>query len=270
MSPQPGAAPEHLDVKDLRVVVTGGGGGLGRVIAESFADAGAIVHVCDVSLKSLQHLVDSRPDITGSQADIADPESVAEFFERTIQEMEGLDVLVNNVGISGPTAPLEDINIHDWRKTLSVNLDGQYLCAKHAIPHMKKVGGGSITNIASTAGQTGYPLRTPYAASKWAVIGLTKSLAMELGPYGIRVNAVCPGSLEGERMDRVIAAEAEAKGVSPEAIREGYVRQSSMRSFISPTHVAHTVLFLSSQGAGRISGQALAVDGHLESSVTTI
>ena len=173
-------------------------------------------------------------------------------------------MLVNNAGIAGPTAAIEDVSPEDWRRTLAVNLDGQYLCARRAVPMLKQAGGGSIVTISSTAGQYGYAMRAPYCASKWAVIGLARTLASELGPFGIRVNAICPGAIEGERIVRVIAAEAKAKGKTPEAVRQGYERQSSLRTFIDADDIARTALFLCSNAGARISGQTLAVDGGTE------
>jgi NAD(P)-dependent dehydrogenase (short-subunit alcohol dehydrogenase family) len=174
-------------------------------------------------------------------------------------------VLVNNAGIAGPAGPTEDCDIDAWRQTLAVNLDGAFHCLRHAIPLLKETGAGSIVNIASTAGLYGYPLRAPYVASKWALIGLTKTLAIELGPHGIRANAVCPGSIDGPRMDRVIAAEAAARSVSQASVREAYTRQTSLRCFIDAADIADMVLFLCSDAGARINGQAMAVDGHTES-----
>ena len=152
----------------------------------------------------------------------------------------------------------------DWLRTIDVNLNGAFYCARLAIPLLKASGAGSIVNIASTAGQHGYPLRTPYAASKWALIGLTKTLAMELGSFGIRVNAVCPGAVDGPRIDRVIADKAAARGVSPAELRAAYRGKSSLGTLINAQDIAETVLFLCSDSGARISGQALAVDGHTE------
>jgi NAD(P)-dependent dehydrogenase (short-subunit alcohol dehydrogenase family) len=146
-----------------------------------------------------------------------------------------------------------------------VNLDGAFYCLRHAIPLIKAAGAGSIVNLSSTAGLFGYPLRAPYVASKWALVGLTKTLAIELGPFGIRANAVCPGSIDGPRMDRVIAAEAAARGTSEAVVREAYMRQTSLRSFIDASDVAEMVLFLCSDAGAKITGQAMAIDGHTES-----
>ncbi len=252
-------------LEDKRVVVTAGAAGIGRAIAEGFHRAGARVHVCDLDPSSLADLAAEHPEIGRSQADVADPDQVARLFEDAARHLGGLDVLVNNAGIAGPAGPTEDCAIEDWRRTLAVNLDGAFLCLRHAIPMIKAAGAGSIVNISSTAGLFGYPLRAPYVASKWALVGLTKTLAIELGPHGIRANAVCPGAIEGPRMDRVIAAEAAARGVREASVREAYTRQTSLRTFIDAADIAEMVLFLCSDAGARISGQAMTVDGHTES-----
>ena len=182
----------------------------------------------------------------------------------------GIDALVNNVGIAGPTAALEDVTPEDWERTLRVNVNSHFYCCKAVTPAMKAAGGGSIVHISSTAGFTGFPLRAPYTVSKWAVIGLARTLAMELGEFGIRVNAVCPGSVRGPRIERVIAAEAAAGGRPPEYVRDCYERQVSMRTFVDAVDVAETVSFLCSERAARISGQVLSVDGNTESLRTPV
>ncbi len=252
-------------LENKRVVVTAGAAGIGRAIAEGFHRAGARVQVCDVDEASLAALAAAAPEVGRSRADVADPDQVARLFEDAQRQLGGLDVLVNNAGIAGPVGPTEDCGIEDWRRTLAVNLDGAFHCLRHAIPMIKAAGAGSIVNISSTAGLFGYPLRAPYVASKWALVGLTKTLAIELGPHGIRVNAVCPGSIEGPRMDRVIAAEAAARGVSAASVRAAYTRQTSLRCFVEAADIAEMVLFLCSDAGARISGQAMTVDGNTES-----
>ena len=171
-------------------------------------------------------------------------------------------MLVNNAGIAGPTANLEDCSPEDWRRTLAVNLDGAYLCTRRAFPIMKKAQSGSIVNLSSSAGIFGFARRTPYASAKWAIVGLTKSLALELGPFGIRVNCICPGPVEGARIERVIAAEAKASGRSPNEVRSTMVQYNALKTFISPHDIANMILFLCSPAGARISGQALPVDGY--------
>ncbi|MFQ6017677.1 MAG: SDR family oxidoreductase [Kiloniellaceae bacterium] len=255
----------HDSLKDKRVVVTAAGAGIGKAIAEAFQAAGARVHVCDSDAGSLAALRRAAPEIGATPADVSDPAQVERLFDEALTGLGGLDVLVNNAGIAGPIGEIEDCTPEAWRRTLAVNLDGQFYCLRRAVPALKQAGGGSIVNIASTAGLRGYPLRAPYAAAKWAVVGLTRSLAIELGPHKIRVNAVCPGSVAGPRMERVIAAEAAARGLSAQAVRQGYLRQTSLRCFVSAVDIANMVLFVCSDAGAKISGQALSVDGNTES-----
>ena len=247
-----------------RVFISAGAGGIGRAIADRFLQAGAHVRLCDIDEAALTRLEGTQNRLSGLRADVADPEQMEVAFQTLAQVLGGLDVLVNNAGISGPTATTESITPADWQRTIDVNLNGAFYCSRLAIPLLKASGGGSIINIASTAGLHGYPLRAPYAASKWALIGFTKTLAMELGPFGIRVNAVCPGSVDGPRIEGVYAAKAAARGVSVEEIREAFRQKSSLRTLIAPDDVAETILFLCSDSGARISGQVLAVDGHTE------
>ncbi len=247
-----------------RVFISAAAAGIGRAIADHFLQAGAYVCLCDVDDAALALLEGKQERLSGIRADVADPQQIEVAFQTVEQELGGLDVLVNNAGISGPTANTENISPADWQRTIDVNLNGAFYCSRLAIPLLKASRGGSIINIASTAGLHGYPLRAPYAASKWALIGLTKTLAMELGPHGIRVNAVCPGSVEGPRIESVYAAKAAARGVTVEEIRAAFRRKNSLRTLISPDDVAETILFLCSDSGARISGQTLAVDGHTE------
>ena len=186
---------------------------------------------------------------------------VAELADRH----DRLDILVNNAGIAGPTAHVEDIDAGDWDQTIAVNLNGQFYCARRAVPMLKAAGGGSIINMSSSVAFSGCPMRAPYTAAKWAVIGFTKTLAMELGSDGIRVNAICPGSVEGPRIDAVIERDAQRRGIDTEEIRDLYLRQSSLRCFIGADDVANLAVFLASDAGAKISGQALGLDGHTES-----
>ena len=244
-----------------RVLVTGGGSGIGRAMADAFAASGASVWVIDPDLDA----IDSCPEDWGrSPVDVADEQALRQVFAG-IEELWGeLDVLCANAGISGPTAPVEEVVLDDWRRCLAVNLDGAFLAAKHAAPMMKRAGGGAILLTSSTAGLFGYPNRAPYAVAKWGVIGLMKTLAMELGPHGIRANAICPGAVEGPRMDGVIAREAAAKGMTEDEVRAGYASGTSMRRFIRPEDIAEMAVFLASPHARLVSGQTIAVDGHTE------
>jgi NAD(P)-dependent dehydrogenase (short-subunit alcohol dehydrogenase family) len=247
-----------------RVLVTAGGAGIGRAIAAAFLSSGARVWICDTDAHALAATRDVYPNLGGSRTDIADEVAVDAMFGAIEQAFGGLDILVNNAGTAGPTGPIEALDPAEWRRCVAVNLDGAFLCARRAVPLLKTAGGGAIVNISSTAGLMGYPLRTPYASAKWAVIGLTRSLAIELGSFRIRVNAICPGSVEGARMARVLKAEAAARGVSEEEVREAYVRTTSMRSFVRAEDIAAMALFLCSDLGASISGQAIAVDGNTE------
>ncbi|NKB61066.1 MAG: SDR family oxidoreductase [Gammaproteobacteria bacterium] len=258
------------------VVVTAGASGIGYFIAKSFLKAGANVHIIDIDKKALEQAkvdldqsTDSCPDhdlgtVLFSQADVSNEANVDEVFKRHQDGMGGVDVMVNCAGIAGPTAPVEDVTLAQWHQCLGVNLDATFLFSRKVVPLMKEAKKGRIINISSTAGWHGYPLRSPYASAKWAIIGFTKSLAMELGKHGITANAICPGSVDGDRMDRVIAAEARNKNVSEEEIRHNYTKGCSMRTFISGQDIADMALFLASQSASRVSGQIMNVDGHLE------
>ncbi len=245
----------------LRVMVTAGAGGIGLAVAKAFAGSSAKVFVCDLDRAALAGL---PPDWGRRAADVSDESAVAELFEAVTAQLGGLDVLVNCAGIAGPTGSLESLALAAWRRCLAVNLDATFLCSRAAIPLLRQAGGGLIVNFSSTAGFMGYPGRTPYATAKWGIIGLTKSLAMELGPEGIRVNALCPGAVEGERMARVIAAESKKTGRSEAEIRRDYASATSLRRFMTAEEMAGMVLYLASAPGSAVTGQALPVDGHTE------
>lgn len=244
-----------------RVLITGGGSGIGKAMAETFAAEGARVFITDVNQDVLAECPDSWLKMAG---DASSPEHMREVFARIAGEWGSLDVLCANAGIAGPTALVEDIEPEDFRRCVAVNLEGAFLAAKYAAPMMKAQKSGVILITSSNAGLNGFPNRAPYAAAKWAEIGLMKTLAMELGPYGIRANAIAPGCVEGPRIEGVIAREAKAKGTPPEIIRAGYEAGVSMRSFVTAQDVANMAVFLASEGARLVSGQVIAVDGHTE------
>jgi NAD(P)-dependent dehydrogenase (short-subunit alcohol dehydrogenase family) len=244
-------------------LITAGAAGIGRAMAEAFISQGYRVHVCDNDPAAIDSLLQANPDISATQSDISDVTQVAQVFDDLTKQYGRLDVLVNNAGIAGPTAHVEDIDPAEWDRTIAVNLSGHFYCTRQAIPLLKE-SRGSIINIASNAAFTGCPGRAPYTASKWAIVGLTKTLAMELGPDGIRVNAICPASVAGDRLNGVIERDAQRRGQSVETIRDVYLRQSSLRTFIQPDDVANLALFLASDLASKISGQAIGLDGHTE------
>lgn len=246
------------------VLISGGAAGIGRTIAGAFLEAGAAVHVFDASPEHIEDFLAGHPSATATQADISSPDDVDKGFDELRNHYGRLSVLVNNAGVAGPTAPVEDTPIDAWAGCIDVDLNGFFYVTRRAVPLLKKQPGASIINIASTAALHGYPLRSAYAASKWAQIGLTKTWAMELGPHGIRVNAVSPGSVEGARIDAVIERDAKVRGLTAEEVRDVYLRQTSMRTFISADDVANMTVFLASDGAARVSGQVIAVDGYTE------
>jgi len=246
-----------------RVLVTAGASGIGWAIARRFASDGASVQVCDVDPAAVER-AGAVPNITASQVDVAEPDTLSDWVDSAMSDMRGVDVLVNNAGIAGPTAPVEEVTIEQWRHCLAVGLESHFVTSRLVVPALKEQGSGAIVCISSTAGQYGYGLRTPYAAAKWAVIGLVKSLAIELGPYGVRANAVCPGSVDGPRMQGVIDAEAKARGTDRDVVEKNYLRGQSVKRFVDADEIADLCGFLASPEAAMITGQAIAVDGHTE------
>ena len=238
------------------VLITAGANGIGLAIAQAFAATGARVWVTDVDQAALAALPDG---LRGTLVDVVDEPAMAGLFALIAAEWGGLDVVCANAGIKGPTAPVAEMPLEGWRDCLAVNLDGAFLTAKHAIPLMGR--GGTLLFTSSTAGIYGFPYRSPYAAAKWAVIGLMKTLAMELGPQGIRCNAILPGSVNGPRIDRVFADEAVAKGMTPAAVRAGYEQGTALRSLVDADDIANMAVFLASPGARLVSGQTITVDG---------
>jgi len=246
--------------KGLRVLVTAGAAGIGLAIARTFRDHGARVHVCDVDDKTLGAL---DQDITKTRADVSSLPDVERLFADVQKALGGLDVLVNNAGIAGPTGKVEDIKVEDWDRCIAIDLSGMFYCTRKAMPMIKAAGGGSIVNLSSAAGRHGFPQRSPYCAAKWGVVGFTKALAVEAGPDKVRVNALLPGIVEGERIERVIAAKAKAHGVSHEAFRRTFLETTSLHSTVTAQDIANMALFVSTAPGSRITGQALAVDGDV-------
>jgi NAD(P)-dependent dehydrogenase (short-subunit alcohol dehydrogenase family) len=241
-----------------RVLITAGAAGIGLAMARGFAAAGADVWVTDVDDAALSAL---PAGIRGERVDVADEAAMDALFARIGAAWGGLDVLCANAGIKGPTASVAEMPLDGWRACLGVNLDGALLAARGAARIMERQGAGVMLFTSSTSGLYGTPYRAPYSAAKWAVIGLMKTVAMELGPKGIRANAICPGSVNGPRIDRVIEAEAAAKGMTPEAVRAGYASGTALGRLSDPEDVAAMAVFLASPAARMISGQAIAVDG---------
>jgi NAD(P)-dependent dehydrogenase (short-subunit alcohol dehydrogenase family) len=254
----------NLGIKGLRVLVTAGAGGIGLEIARAFVAEGARVHVCDVDAKALRALGLSDPKITRSKADVSDRKQIAKLFKEALTALKGLDVLVNNAGIAGPTGKVDEIAPEDWDRTLAIDITGQFNCTRLAVPNLRQSRNASIVNLSSAAGRLGFPLRTPYAAAKWAVVGFSKSLAAELGPEGIRVNAIQPGIVSGERIDRVMENKAKARGISPAEMLKEALSVVSMRTTVTPQQIADTIVFICSERGRTISGQAVSVCGDTQ------
>ncbi|HXJ51308.1 MAG TPA: SDR family oxidoreductase [Burkholderiales bacterium] len=251
----------EYSAKGLRVVVTAGAAGIGRAIARTFADHGARVHICDVDEAALKESASVLPQATRTRADVANVADVERLFRDARERLGGLDVLVNNAGIAGPTAKVEDIRPEDWDRCIAVDLNGMFYCTRQAMPLIKAAGGGSIINLSSIAGRFGFAMRTPYSAAKWAVVGFTQSLAVEAGPDKVRVNCIQPGIVEGERVERIIAAKAESLGVSSDEILQRMVEGVSLKTTVTAQDIANTALFLASDAGRHISGQAISVCG---------
>jgi NAD(P)-dependent dehydrogenase (short-subunit alcohol dehydrogenase family) len=249
----------------LKVLVTAGASGIGAVVARAFSEAGAHVHVCDVDRAALDRLATALPQVTSSMADAAIERDVDLVFDDVRGTLGGLDVLVNNAGIAGPTGAIDGLEAGAWERTVAVNLNSQFLFTRRAVPMLKaSAANPCVVAMSSVAGRLGYAYRTPYASTKWAVVGLMKSLAVELGPHGVRVNAILPGTVEGARIDAVIAARAEATGVTAQDMRNEYIRKASLRRMVTADDVAAMALFLSSPAARNLTGQAISVDANLE------
>jgi NAD(P)-dependent dehydrogenase (short-subunit alcohol dehydrogenase family) len=252
-----------LDLKGLRVLVTAGASGIGLEIARRFIDEGARVHSCDVDDAALRDL--SEMKVTWTKADVASRSDVDRLFADVQTSLGGLDVLVNNAGIAGPTGRVDEIDPAEWDRTIAIDLTGQFNCARKAVPMLKSSRNASIVNLSSVAGRLGFPLRSPYAAAKWGVVGFTKALAAELGEYGIRVNAIQPGLVAGDRIRRVIESKARALNKSFEEMEHALLEKVSLRTMVTPTQLADQILFLCSRRGATISGQAISICGDTQS-----
>ena len=261
----PASAEDFLGgLKGQRVVITAGAGGIGLAIADTLAKLGARLVICDVSDEGLAAIGDTVKVEAAIKADVSVDADVDRLFETASSVLGGLDALINNAGIAGPTGGVDEISPDDWRRCLDIGLTGQFLCARRAVPLIKAAGGGSIVSMSSAAGRHGYAFRSPYSAAKFGVIGFTQSLAKELGPHGIRVNAILPGIIEGPRIEGVISARAKQIGISHEEMTGRYLQNISLRRMTSPYDVAAMIAFLLSDAGINISGQSLGVDGNVE------
>ena len=254
-------------LKNKKIIISAGASGIGWATTKICVAKGALVYLCDVNPKAINK-VKKHPlynkRIFVSETEASDETEVIDFFHKIKKKFRNLDALINNVGVAGPTGTIEKLDSSEWENTLHVNVNSHFYFTKQAIPLLKKSNNSSIVNISSTAGIMGYPLRSPYAVSKWGVVGLTKTLAMELGKYKIRVNAVCPGTIKGDRMKRVIKAKAKLMKVSQKLIEKDFISMSSLKSWVTEEDIGNVCAFLISNEASKISGQVIAVDGNTE------
>ncbi|WP_436644397.1 SDR family oxidoreductase [Microbaculum sp. FT89] len=248
----------NLELEGARVIVTAGAQGIGRAIVEAYLAEGARVATCDIAEDALATLPD---DVFRMHADMGDAGHIERFMAAALDHLGGLDVLVNNAGIAGPTGPVDEIDPNDWDTCLAICLSSQFHCARHAVPALRKSDNASIVNLSSIAGRVGFAMRTPYAAAKWGVIGFTKSLSIELGPDGIRCNAILPGIVAGDRQRRVLEAKAQRRGMSFEQIEAEAFSYTSIKQYVQPAQIADQILFVTSPRGRTISGQALSVCG---------
>ena len=256
----------HQKLVNKNIIISAAADGIGWSIAEHCMSNGANVFLTDIDENKLSLLKNHKNYNTNlflTKVKANDPEDVLSYFLKLKDHISNIDGLINNIGIAGPTGKIEDLEIEEWKNTIDVNINSHFYFTKYSIPFLKK-NGGSVINISSTAGLFGFPLRTPYAASKWATIGLTKSLAIELGEFNIRVNAICPGSVSGDRMKKVIEAKAQSMGISENVLQKDFESMTSLKTFVDKEDIANMVVFLLSDEAKKISGQVMTVDGNTE------
>ena len=247
-----------------RALITGAGSGIGKVMAQHFEKAGARIWICDADTNNLKQSLKENSDWNGTPCDVSDENQVDQLFKEMPESFGGLEILVNNAGIAGPTAPVEEIYPDEWRRSVGVNLNGAFYCTRLATPLLKNSKKTTIINISSVAGRLGFARRLPYASTKWAMIGFTESLAKELGPSGIRVNALLPGIVEGPRIEGVFQARAKSEGVPYEEVRDRVLNNVSMKRMVSAGDVAEMAVFLCSEAGKKISGQSISVCGNVE------
>lgn len=244
-----------------KVLVTAGAGGIGLEIVKAFAAVGAKTFVCDINDSALKELERETPGVITRVCDISKRTEIETMVKFGADALGGLDVLVNNAGIAGPTAPVEEINPDEWEKVMQIDINGTFNVTRMAIPYLKKSGSGVIINMSSLAGRFGYANRSPYSTAKWGIIGFTKTLSIELGKYGIRANAILPGAVAGPRIDKVLQGRAEANHTTLEEEKDNTMAIRSLKGFIDPKDIAALAVFLASDSAKMISGQILPIDG---------
>jgi NAD(P)-dependent dehydrogenase (short-subunit alcohol dehydrogenase family) len=247
-----------------KVLITAGAAGIGLEIVRAFISSGARVFTCDIDAAALGRTAAAMPGLETAVCDVGDRAAVEAMVADAAARLGGIDVLVNNAGIGGPNSPVHELDPNDWDAVLRVNLTGTFDVTRHAIPHLIRSGKGVIINMSSAAGRFGYPNRSPYAASKWALIGFTKTLSMELGEHNVRVNAIAPGGVDGERVERVFQGRAQAAGKSVAEMKERAMVNQSLKQLVDPKDVAALALFLASDAAKAISGQVLPIDGDMQ------
>jgi NAD(P)-dependent dehydrogenase (short-subunit alcohol dehydrogenase family) len=244
-----------------RVLITAAAGGIGLAIAKAFAAEGDRVHICDIDEPALARVTAEHDAITGSVCDISDRSAVESFVPEAAEALGGIDVLVNNAGVSGPTTAVQDLDPDAWEAVLAVNLTGTFNVTRHAIPHLKRSDAGVILIMSSLAGRFGYENRSPYATAKRGLLGFAETLALELGQDGVRVNAIAPGAVLGERMQSVLRGRAEATGRTMEELTTDALANQSIKRFVDPDDIAALAVFLASDHAKSITGQTIAIDG---------
>ncbi len=252
------------NLKNKKIIISAGASGIGWTATKFFLSAGATVYVCDINKKLINNIKKhslNNKKLFSYLCDASNEEEVKNLFNQIKKKTQKVDALINNVGIAGPTGTMEKLKSKDWEQTLKVNVISHFLFSKYTIPMLKKNKGGSIINLSSTAGIFGFPLRSPYAASKWAIVGMTKTLSMELGKFKIRVNAICPGTIKGDRMNRVIRDKAKFLKVSKQSVEKEFVSMTSMNTWVFEEDIAKMCSFLISDDSLRLSGQIISVDG---------
>lgn len=248
-----------------RVLITAGASGIGLAIAQAFAADGARVHIADVNEQAVKAVTAANERITGSVVDISNREAVKRLLEEVSKSLGGLDVLVNNAGISGPTAPVEEYDVASWNAVINVNLNGTFNVTQYAIPLLKESAQASIIIMSSLAGRFGYPNRVAYSTTKWGLVGFAKTLSMELGPHGITCNTIHPGAVYGARIMSVFEGRAKVSGRTVQEEIEHAMENQSVKKFIDPADIAELVKFLAGKHARTISGQSFPIDGDSKS-----
>ena len=253
------------NLKNKKIIISAGASGIGWSTTKLFLNRGATVYICDINKKLInktkKHPLNNKKLFT-FKCDASNESEVSIFFKQISKKTKKIDALINNVGIAGPTGTIEKLKSKDWEQTLKVNVISHFYFSKFAIPMLKRNKSGTIINFSSTAGIFGFPLRSPYAASKWAVVGITKTMAMELGKFNIRVNAICPGTIKGDRMGRVIRDKAKFLKISKKSVEKEFVSMTSLNNWIYEDDIGKMCCFLISEDATRISGQIIGVDGN--------